>query len=144
MRGAIVAAALFCAAPLAAQVPADSALAAAGERARAAWQARDFRALVAGAPRLQLQLPGADPSPAVGQAQAVTLLAAYVRGTLELGVELVSAREVGPDRGFVELRRRYRPEGTQEERTELILIGYRRGGGAGTWRLTELRAAPAD
>ncbi|HEU4763051.1 MAG TPA: hypothetical protein VFS28_00240 [Gemmatimonadales bacterium] len=144
MRGVVLALGLVLAAPLAAQVPGDSALAAAGARARAAWQARDFPALVAGAPRLQLQLPGADPSPAVGQAQAVALLTAYVRGTVELGVEVVSARQVGPDRGFVELRRRFRPEGTQEERTELVLIGYRRAGGAGAWRLTELRATPAD
>ena len=115
-------------------------LRAAGDEARAAWLAGDFPELVAGVTRLQLRLPGLDPSAAVGPAQAVALLRSYVRGTIELEVTVKGARDVGPDRGFVELLRRYRLEGTQEERTETILLGYRRSPTTRVWRLVELRA----
>jgi hypothetical protein len=118
------------------------ALSKAGEGARAAWSARDFDALVAGGVRIQLQLPGADPSAAVGQAQAVALLRAYVRGTVEVGLRVENAREVGPDRAFVELSRRYRAEGTDEVREEGILLGYRWSRGEGGWRLADLRVVP--
>lgn len=118
------------------------ALARAGEAARAAWAVRDFAALVGGGARIQLQLPGADPSAAVGQAQAVALLRAHVRGTQEVEVRVESAREVGPDRAFVELRRRYRVDGTTEVREERILLGYRWSAGEGGWRLADLRVAP--
>ena len=42
----------------------------AAESARQAWFEHDARALVADAPRLLVQLPGADPSIALGPAQA--------------------------------------------------------------------------
>ena len=48
-----------------------------------------------------------------------------------------AAREVEPGRGYVELQRRYRVAGTQDVRTQSLLLGYRlaRSG----WRLVELR-----
>lgn len=122
-----------------AQAPGD--LSAAGESARAAWEKRDFDALLGSSTRIQLRLPGADPSTAVGQAQAVALLQAYVRGTREVELQVESAKEVGPDRAFVELRRRYRVDGTDEVRAEGVLLGYRRARGGGGWRLAELRVA---
>lgn len=128
-------------AALAGQAP-GAELLATGEQARSAWVAGDFPALVSGVTRLQLRLPGLDPSAAIGQAQAVALLRSYVRGTIELGVAVEGAREVGPNRGFVELLRRYRLDGTQEERTETVLLGYRRAPATRTWRLVELRVAP--
>ena len=143
-RPALVLALLASAGPLPAQgVPSDPAqgLAAAGEAARSAWMAGDFARLVAGGARIQLRLPGADPSAGVGQAQAVALLRGYVQGTTEVQVTVVSAREVGPDRAFVDLRRRYRLDGTQEERVESVLLGYRRAGGG--WLLVDLRVDSA-
>ena len=119
------------------QVPIEQGLAAVGDSARLAWKSRDFSQLVVPGTRIQLRLPGADPSTGVGQAQAVALLRAYVRGTIELATEVLSAREVGPDRAFVELRRRFRLDGTAEERVESVLLGYRRGRGG--WRLVDLR-----
>lgn len=135
----LLAALMLGAAPSQAQAPGD--LSAAGESARVAWERRDFGALIGSGARIQLRLPGADPSTAVGQAQAVALLKAYVRGTLEVELKVESAREVGPDRAFVDLRRRYRIDGTEEVRTERILLGYRRARGDGGWRLAELRVA---
>lgn len=125
-----------------AQVPdsASVALAEVGTSAAKAWQARDFARLIDPGTTIQLRLPGADPSASVGQAQAVALLRAYVRGTTELSTEVRSAREVGPDRAFVDLRRHFRPDGTSEERVESVLLGYRRG--ASGWRLADLRVVP--
>ena len=130
---------MLSASPGSAQAPGD--LSAAGESARAAWEKRDFGALLGSSTRIQLRLPGADPSTAVGQAQAVALLQAYVRGTREVELQVESAKEVGPDRAFVELRRRYRVDGTDEVRAEGVLLGYRRARGDGGWRLAELRVA---
>lgn len=128
--------------PVAAQRPPASrdALAIVGESARSAWTERDFARLFAGGTHVQLRLPGADPSAGVGEAQAVSLLRDYVRGTTDLTVELVSDREVGTGRAFVDLRRRYRLDGTQEERVESVFLGYRRVGTG--WRLVDLRVLP--
>ena len=144
-RPVLILALLVSAGSLPAQgAPADPAqgLAAAGEAARSAWMAGDFARLVAGGARIQLRLPSADPSAGVGRAQAVALLRGYVQGTTEVLVTVESAREVGPDRAFVDLRRRYRLDGTQEERVESVLLGYRRVGSG--WMLVDLRvdAAP--
>ena len=51
----------------------------AAERARGAWLAHDPAALIAASPRLLIQLPGADPSVALGPAQAAALLARFPR-----------------------------------------------------------------
>ena len=115
-------------------------IAAVGDSARAAWAERDFARLFAAGAPVQLRLPGADPSAGVGSAQAVTLLRGYVRGTSEISVEVVSARAVGTRRAFVDLRRRVRPDGTQEARVESVLLGYRWTGSG--WRLADIRVLP--
>jgi hypothetical protein len=109
----------------------------AAEDARQAWFDHDAHTLVADAPRLLVQLPGADPSIALGPAQAAALLADFMRQGQEVETVVRAAREVEPGRGYVELRRRYRISGTQDVRTQSLLLGYRlfRGG----WRLVELR-----
>jgi hypothetical protein len=109
----------------------------AAEDARQAWFEHDANALVADAPRLLVQLPGADPSIALGPAQAAALLADFMRQGQEVETVVRAAREVEPGRGYVELRRRYRISGTQDVRTQSLLLGYRlfRAG----WRLVELR-----
>jgi len=109
----------------------------AAERARGAWLAHDPVALIAASPRLLIQLPGADPSVALGPAQAAALLADFLAPAQEVEVLVRAAREVELGRGYVELQRRYRVRGTQDVRSQVLLLGYRldRGG----WNLVEFR-----
>ena len=110
---------------------------AAAAQARSAWLAHDAAGLVADSPRLQVQLPGADPSAALGPEQAAALLADFLASAQEVEILVRAAREVEPGRGYVELQRRYRVAGTQEVRSQSLLLGYRlsRSG----WSLVELR-----
>jgi hypothetical protein len=121
----------------AARAQEDAGLAAAAAQARGAWFAHDAAGLVAGSPRLLVQLPGADPSAALPPAQAAALLADFLASAQEVETVVRAAREVEPGRGYVELQRRYRVAGTQEVRTQRLLLGYRlsRTG----WSLVELR-----
>jgi hypothetical protein len=109
----------------------------AAERARVAWMKHDAAALVANSPRLLIQLPGADPSIALGPAQATALLADFLAPAQEVKTLIRAAREVEPGRGYVELQREYRVAGTQDVRVQILLLGYRldRGG----WSLVEFR-----
>jgi hypothetical protein len=109
----------------------------AANRARRAWLSHNPAALVASSPRLLIQLPGANPSVALGPAQAAALLADFLEPAQEVEVLVRAAREVEPGRGYVELQRRYRVTGTQNIRRQVLLLGYRleRGG----WSLVELR-----
>ena len=121
----------------AAAVAQEGALTEAAEEARQAWFEHDARGLVAEAPRLLVQLPGADPSIALGPAQAAALLADFMVQGQEVETVVRAAKEVEPGRGYVELQRRYRIAGTQDVRVQSLLLGYRllRTG----WRLVELR-----
>lgn len=135
MRALLIALALLLPAGVARAQQAE--LNQAAESARRAWFEHDARALVAGAPRLLVQLPGADPSIALGPAQAAALLSDFMVQGQEMETVVRAAREVEPGRGYVELERRYRIAGTQDVRTQSLLLGYRllRTG----WRLVELR-----
>lgn len=115
----------------------QSGLEQAAERARRAWYTHNPAALVANSPRLVIQLPGADPSVALGPAQAAALLADFLAPAQEVETVVRAAREVEPGRGYVELQRRYRVTRTQDVRDQVLLLGYRldRGG----WSLVELR-----
>jgi hypothetical protein len=109
----------------------------AAEQARRAWYTHNPAGLVANSPRLVIRLPGADPSVALGPAQAAALLADFLAPAQEVETLVRAAREVEPGRGYVELQRRYRVTGTQDVRDQVLLLGYRldRGG----WSLVELR-----
>ena len=109
----------------------------AAESAREAWFEHDAGALVADAPRLLVQPPGADPSIALGPAQAAALLTDFMVQGQEVETLVRAAKEVEPGRGYVELQRHYRIAGTQDVRTQSLLLGYRllKTG----WRLVELR-----
>ncbi len=109
----------------------------AAELARTAWLAHDPAALIAGSPRLLIQLPGADPSVALGPAQAAALLADFLAPAQEVEVLVRAAREVEPGRGYVELQRRYRVTGTQDVRSQVLLLGYRLEPNG--WKLVEFR-----
>ena len=115
----------------------SSDLAAAAERARRAWLRHDPVKLVAESPRLMIQLPGAEPSVALGPSQAAALLGDFLASAQEVETIVRAAREVGPGRGYVELQRRYRVAGTQNVRAQVLLLGYRLE--RGQWNLVEFR-----
>ena len=109
----------------------------AAERARRAWVAHDPAELIAGSPRVLIQLPGADPSVALGPAQAAALLGDFLAPSQEVEVLVRAARQVEPQRGYVELQRRYRVTGTQDVRSQVLLLGYRQERTG--WTLVEFR-----
>lgn len=113
------------------------ALQAAAERARTAWVGHDAAGLVAESPRLLMQLPGTDPSVALGPEQAAALLHDFLAQATEVEIVVRAARIVEPGRGYVELQRKYRIQGTQEVRTQSLLLGYRESRVG--WVLVELR-----
>ena len=119
---------------------AQSTLPAAADRAKQAWLAHDARQLIGQTSTLVLQLPGADPSGALGRAQAVALVSRYFEPTEERGLDIATIREVEPGKGFVEVVRRYVVRGTTELRHETLYFGYRKMDNE--WRLVELRSAP--
>jgi len=140
-------------APLRLSAQAD--LGAVASAAADAWRAHSFGAMVQGG-RIQVTLPGVAPSTPVAPDQAAALLQSYVRGAVEVEVRVVNSSLVGSDAAFVELTRRYRQAGSQEVRSETILLAYRRRpltpapegatppsppSGTGGWVLTEVRAA---
>jgi hypothetical protein len=92
---------------------------------------------VADSPRLLVQLPGADPSAALGPEQAAALLADFLASAQEVETVIRAARETEPGRGYVELQRSYRIAGTQEVRVQGLLLGYRKTRTG--WSLVELR-----
>jgi hypothetical protein len=116
---------------------ADAGLDAAAEQARRAWFRHNAAALVADSPRLLVQLPGADPSAALGPEQAAALLSDFFSSAQEVQTVVRAARETEPGRAYVELQRRYRVSGTQEVRVQGLLLGYRKTRNG--WSLVELR-----
>jgi hypothetical protein len=109
----------------------------AAEQARQAWFGHNPAALVANSPRLLIQLPGAEPSVELGPDQAAALLADFLAAGQEVETLVRAARQLGSGRGYVELQRRYRIAGTQNVRTQALLLGYRRGEQG--WVLVEVR-----
>jgi hypothetical protein len=107
------------------------------ERARGAWFGHDPAALIANSPRLLIQLPGTDPSVALGPAQAAALLSDFMAPAQDVETGVRAAREVEPGRGYVELQRQYRVSGTQNVRVQVLLLGYRLE--ASGWSLVEIR-----
>jgi hypothetical protein len=115
----------------------DVRLVEAAERARVAWLRHNPAALIAESPRVLIQLPGADPSVALGPAQAAALLLDFLSPSQEVEVVVRAARQVEAGRGYVELQRRYRITGTQDVRSQVLLLGYRLS--TGGWSLVEFR-----
>ncbi len=114
-------------------------LATVADQVRQSWAGQRADAIIGQAAGVLLQLPGHRASAGVGRDQAVRLLEGLFRRTEELETRAVSSREVGPGQGYVELERRYRLSGTGEERTQRVLLAYRRGPDGGRWGLVELR-----
>lgn len=114
-------------------------LTSAAAHAAAAWQSHDAAGLVGRSATLVLQIPGADPSAALGRAQAIELLRRHFQSAEERRVNVAAAREVEAGRGVVELDRHYVVRGTSDERRETVFLGFRLN--QGQWLLTEVRTA---
>lgn len=112
----------------------------AAQRAAQAWARHDFEELVARSDGILLSLPGSDPSAPLQPAQAALLLHAFADGAAEVEVEVVVARNVDRDRGYVEARRTFTVRGTTTRRTQTVYLGLRLDGAS--YRLTELRIVP--
>lgn len=112
-------------------------LAAVAAEARRAWAAHRLAGVVGAAEAVQVQLPGSRSAAAMPRGQAVATLEAFLRRNIEVEVRVVSARETGGGRGYVELRRSFRERGTQAVQTQRVLLGYRERGGR--WTLAEVR-----
>ncbi len=112
----------------------------AARSAQAAWLAHDSQSLVGQGATLVVQIPGANPSAALGRAQAAELLWRYQRAAVERDVRIGRVTELAPGTGLVELVREYAVGGTDDVRRETIFLRYRQTGPR--WELTELRAGP--
>lgn len=141
MKGRLIVVALCVLATLlgAAAAAAQSSLAEAAQRARAAWLAHDPQALVGHSGSVVLRIPGADPGSPLDRAQVAELLRRHWGTAVERSLVVNAIREVEPGKGYVELERRYVVSGTSDERRETIFLGFRRGGGG--WLLVEVRGA---
>ena len=120
-------------------VSAQESLARVAEVARSALERQEPAGLIGQSPRLLVQLPVADPSAPVDRAQAVALLEGFLRGTEGVETAIRAARAVTPERGYVELVRRFRVVGTAEIRRQTVLLSFRRLGDE--WELVELRVS---
>jgi hypothetical protein len=114
-------------------------LADAARRAESAWQSHDADGLVGRSPAVVLQLPGADPSAALGRAQAIQLLRRHFQSATERRVAVGAITEREPGRGVVELDRVYVVRGTADERHETVFLGFQRLNEQ--WLLVEIRTA---
>lgn len=115
----------------------DTGLRGVADRAAMAMASQNPSDLAGDASQLLIQLPGVKPSGAVDRAQALAMLRGFFEGTDEVETRVTGSRTVSPELGVVELMRRYRTRGTQTVREQMILLGYRRGGGV--WMLVEVR-----
>lgn len=118
---------------------ADSLLVAA-RRAADEWMHHDFNAMVGTGSAVMVHLPGAEPSSPLRPTQAAELLRAFAEGAQEIEVTILVARNVDPDRAYVEAQRVYQARGTDLRRTQALYFGFRRSGTG--YRLVEIRALP--
>jgi len=118
---------------------ADSLLVAA-RRAADQWMHHDFGAMVGTGAAVMVHLPGAEPSSPLRPTQAAELLRAFAEGSRELEVTILVARNVDPDRAYVEAERVYQPRDTDLRRSQALYFGFRRTPAG--YRLVEVRALP--
>jgi hypothetical protein len=112
-------------------------LEATAQQASGALLRHDAAAIIGQSPRLLVQLPGVAPSGPVPRSQAIALLASYLHDYEEVAVSVASVQSITPSKGVVQLVRRYRVPGTDDTRSQSVLLSYELSGGI--WSLTELR-----
>lgn len=137
MRAVLVGLAVAAtAAPLEAQDELDRAIG----RAREAWLGHEISALLSTSDTVRLDIPGTATSAAMKPGQAGRVLDRYLNGADERGLDLIRVRRLEADHAYAELARVYVVKGTEEERRERLLFGFRRLDGI--WRLREVRVTP--
>lgn len=112
----------------------------AAHRAARAWFHHEFAALLVRSDQVVLHLPRSDPSAPVGASQAEELLRAFADGAEEVEVDVMVARNLDPDRAYVEARRVFVVRGTTARRTQTVYFGMRRDGAS--YRVAEIRVIP--
>ncbi|MFI5208947.1 MAG: hypothetical protein ACHQ2E_00755 [Gemmatimonadales bacterium] len=118
-------------------LPGGPDLEAIAQQASAALLHHDAATVIGQSPRLLVQLPGVAPSGPVPRSQAVALLESYLHDYEEVAVTVVSVQATTGSKGIVQLTRRYRVPGTDDTRSQSILLSYELSGGI--WSLAELR-----
>ena len=103
---------------------------------RSALEAREFSRLFDSRRPVRLELPGQPLAVSVRGELAAAALTSMVRRTAELEYGTVGSAVVAAGHGYVEIRRRFRILGTQENRRQKILIGAKFEDGR--WRVTEV------
>jgi hypothetical protein len=122
------------------QAQAQSGLREAAQAAGAAWMAHDAAGLIQ-SESVTIRLRGGSQGPSpIQSTQAVRLISQYLAPASEIGFDLRTVREAGPDRGYAEARRRYVVRGTSDELSETVFLGFRFSGGH--WRLVDIRTNP--
>jgi hypothetical protein len=109
--------------------------------ARSVFEARDFARLFDDRQSVRLELPSQPTAVSVRGEIAAAALATLVRRTADLRVVTVGSAVVAPGHGYIELRRRFRVLGTQEEQDQKILISARFD--EGRWRVMEVWVTPS-
>ncbi|UCG88250.1 MAG: hypothetical protein JSW71_06805 [Gemmatimonadota bacterium] len=107
------------------------------ESAQQSWLSHDMGALVSGSDTIRLRIPGIAPSASLRPGQAARLLDQYVEPAQELSFDLSGTRELSEDHVYAEMIRVYVVKGTDEQREEIVLLGFRVVGGR--WSLREVR-----
>lgn len=108
---------------------------------RLGFEARDFARLFDERQPVRLELPSQPAAVSVRGEIAAAALGSMVRRTADIQVITLGSAVVAPGHGYVELRRRFRVLGTQEEQGQKILISARFD--EGRWRITEVWVTPA-
>jgi len=119
---------------------AQSAFDQAVEKARAAWLDHDMERLVSGSDTVRLRIPGVAPSASLKPGQAARLLDQYLKPCVEQSFEVNDIRELSDDHAYAEMLRTYVVKGTDQDREEIVLLGFRRINA--TWLLREVRVTP--
>ena len=106
-------------------------------RLRESWSRQDAAAIVAGATRLVVQLPGEPATAPLGADQAALALARLFRDATEVGLEVDGVRTLGNASVYAEMRRRFRVRGSDGSVVQRVFAAFRLE--SGEWRLAELR-----
>lgn len=104
--------------------------------AREIFETRDFGRLFGSRQPVRLELPSQPSAVSVRGEIAAATLASMVRRTADLEFSTIGSAVVVPGHGYIEIRRRFRVLGTQEDQRQRILIGARYE--EGRWRVTEV------
>lgn len=110
------------------------------ESARRSWLNHDMEALVSGSDTVRLRIPGIAPSASLKPGQAARLLEQYLKPAEEVSFEVRRSRELSDSHVYAEMIRVYVVRGTDEERSETVVLGFRRI--EGQWTLREVRVTP--